>query len=77
MAAKLSIDNGNNYYAAIEIMDLGGDEGERLDDLMPAIVDRMGNDLREDIHTHLADQCSEREFLARYLEQADEDLVIG
>lgn len=41
-----------------------------------SVVAAMDDDVREQVHAELA-PCSEEAFLARYLELAREDLVIG
>lgn len=44
--------------------------------LWPVVEQLMDDDTREQVHRELA-PCTELEFLARYLEIADDDLIIG
>ena len=64
---KISIDNGNSWTtpeAAIAALGLD------------AIVNHMDDDTRETVHSELV-PCTEVEFLTRYLELANDDLIIG
>ena len=64
---KISIDNGNSWTTPeAAIATLGLD----------VIVNYMDDDTRETVHSELA-PCTEVEFLARYLELAPCDLIIG
>ena len=65
--ARISIDNGMSY--------VGADEAVRGMD-WDAIVQMMDDETRESVAEELA-PCTEVEFLSRYLELADEDLIIG
>lgn len=67
----ISIDNGANYNTASEAIDEIMAQG-----LWDVIVDAMDDDTREEVAAELA-PCTEVEFLARYLELAENDLVIG
>ena len=64
---QISIDNGNTYVTPREAL-----KGMRWD----VIAHYMEDEAREAVHADLA-PCSNLEFLARYLEIADHDLVIG
>lgn len=67
----ISLDNGNTYNTASEAIT------EILAaNLWDAVVNMMDDDIREAVAFELA-PCAEEEFLARYLELAEEDLVIG
>lgn len=65
--AKISIDNGNSFVTAEEA--INGIDWEE-------IVSWMDDDIREQVHSELA-PCSNLEFLERYLELADRDIIIG
>lgn len=67
----ISIDNGANYNTASDII---GEIMER--ELWDSIVQAMDDETRERVAAELP-PCTEAEFLARYLELAEEDLVIG
>jgi len=68
---QISIDNGRTYMTAEEAIP------EILENkLWPVVVQLMDDDTREQVHNEIA-PCTEREFLARYLELAPRDLVIG
>lgn len=69
--AKISIDNGRTYMTAEDAM-----PGILEGNLWPVVVQLMDDDTREQVHRELA-PCTELEFLARYLEIAPYDLVIG
>ena len=70
MAHYISIDNGTNYMTAAEA-------AQTLTDIQyQMIVNIMDDDLREQIHMELA-PCTREQFLALYLERANDDLVIG
>ena len=69
--AKISINNGYTYMTADEAIP------EILENnLWPVVVQLMDDDTREQVHRELA-PCAELEFLARYLELAPYDIVIG
>jgi homoserine kinase len=65
--ANISINNGNSYCSAETAL------AEKDWDL---IVSFMDDKIREKVHSELA-PCTEQEFLTRYLELAEEDLIIG
>lgn len=69
--AQISVNNGRTFVSAHEAM-------ARIEEyhLWNSVVAAMSDDLREQVHAELA-PCSEEAFLARYLELAREDLVIG
>lgn len=64
---QISIDNGAHFIAA-------GDAVKSIS--WDIIVNAMDDDTREQVHAELA-PCTEAEFLARYLEIAPHDLIIG
>lgn len=64
---RVSVNNGNSYCTVQEAIN-------SVD--WDVIVNYMDDDTREQVHNELA-PCTEEEFLARYLELAKEDLVIG
>ena len=67
----ISINNGNTYSTAREIID------EILENnLWNAVVEMMDDETRETVAAELA-PCTEEEFLNRYLEIAPADLIIG
>jgi len=68
---QISLDNGRSYMTAQEAMP---EITER--NLWDAVVNLMDDDTREAVHAAVA-PCTEAEFLARYLEIAANDLVIG
>lgn len=64
---QISINNGATYItpaAALKEISLG------------TMAEYMDDDTREAVHNELA-PCSDLEFLARYLEIAPDDLIIG
>lgn len=67
----ISLDNGRTYMPAAEAMPEITERG-----LWDLIVNAMDDDTRERVHAELA-PCTEEEFLTRYLEIADDDLIIG
>lgn len=67
----VSIDNGNTFHSS-----LAGAAGIVVLGCFEQLVERMDDETRERVHAELA-PCSEEEFLARYLELAPCDLVIG
>ena len=68
---KLSLDNGNSYLTAAEATPEIGERG-----LWEVVVQAMDDDTRERVHAEIA-PCTDEEFLQRYLELAEDDLVIG
>lgn len=67
---KISINNGGTFATAQEITEF--DIVKYRDDLIEA--------MDEEIAERVADEltpCTPREFLARYLELAESDLIIG
>lgn len=70
-AKKISLDNGIHFAdahdAIREIMDRN---------LWDAIVNMMDDGVRDAVADELA-PCTEEAFLTRYLELAQEDLIIG
>lgn len=67
----ISLDNGHTYTTAAGAMAEINERG-----LWDAIVNLMDDDTREAVAAELA-PCTEAEFLARYLELANDDLIIG
>jgi len=64
---KISTNNGRTFVSPKEaIDDVGFDE----------IVTWMDDDTREQVHGELA-PCTDEEFLTRYLEVADHDIIVG
>ena len=71
MAKEISLDNGITYMAAAEAM---AEINAR--NLWDVVVQMMDDETRELVHNDLA-PCTNDEFLARYLEIAPADLIIG
>jgi hypothetical protein len=65
--SKISTNNGNSFCSVSEAI-------SNTD--WDVIVSMMDDETREKVHFELA-PCTEKEFLTRYLEIADEDLIIG
>ncbi len=65
--SKISVNNGRTFVTAKEAI-------EKMD--WEEIVSWMDADIREQVHSELA-PCSNIEFLDRYLEIADHDIIIG
>jgi hypothetical protein len=65
--ARISIDNGHSYATPEEALRAHS---------MEAIANYMDDDTREAVHAEIA-PCTDAEFLARYLDLAAEDLIIG
>lgn len=73
MSAMISLDNGQSFLTAQEaIPAIEAHPCISFDD----VVQYMDDGIREQVHMELA-PCTEEEFLARYLELADDDLIIG
>lgn len=68
---EISLDNGNTFLTAHEAMQ---EIKER--NLWAQVVELMDDDTREQVNAELA-PCTEEEFLARYLELAPADLIVG
>lgn len=68
--ASISIDNGNTFMDAKDAM---AEINER--NLWDDVVMMMDDDIREKVHAELA-PCTDEEFLAKYLELAEEDLIV-
>lgn len=77
---QISLDNGRTYLdaaEAIEKLKADAEEYETpFEKLWQNVADLMDDDLREQVHAELA-PCTEEEFLERYLELSDEDLIVG
>ena len=71
--SHISLDNGHTF---LDVYNLTAEEKNDIDRLWDAIVGVMNHDTREQVHAELA-PCNNIEFLQRYLELVDEDLVIG
>ena len=69
--ARISLDNGHTYMTAQEATPEIDEHG-----ICDAIVNMMDDDTREAVHAAVA-PCSNAEFLAAYLANADYDLIIG
>lgn len=67
---KISLDNGRTFVSAHDAMP----EILRLN-LWDAIVNLMDDEVRERVHAFAP--CDEGEFLIKYLELAEENLVLG
>ena len=67
----ISIDNGNSYMTAQEAM-----PEITSRNMWDVVVNMMDDDTREKVHSELV-PCTEVEFLTRYLELANDDLIIG
>ena len=70
--ATLSIDNGLTFIGADELYEYADEILSRWD----AIAEAMNDEIREAVHAEMA-PCSELEFLAAYLRNADSDLIVG
>jgi hypothetical protein len=67
----ISLDNGRTYLTVEEAMP------EIIDlNLWDFVVNMMDDEICESVHDDLA-PCTEAEFLAEYLERANDDLVVG
>ena len=80
MSKEISLDNGMHYMDASEAVAELRNRSEEYDvpfsKLWQSVADLMDDDTREEVHAELA-PCTEEEFLARYLEIAPNDLIIG
>lgn len=65
--ARISIDNGATYTTAADALETIG---------IDTIAEYMDDDIREEVHDQIA-PCTEEEFLEKYLEMAEGDLIIG
>ena len=65
--ARISIDNGRSFCEVEEVL-----QAIEWD----VVVNYMDDNIRERVHDELA-PCTEEEFLNRYLELSDDDLIIG
>ena len=65
---RISIDNGATYITPAEAL-------EKMNN-MDVYANYMDDDTREQVASELA-PCTDLEFLTRYLELANDDLVIG
>lgn len=68
---EISLDNGLTFASAHTAM-----PEIMRHNLWDALVNLMDDDTRERVHTELA-PCTEEEFLTRYLELAEKNLVLG
>lgn len=66
-SARISVDNGHSFVEPAEALESVG---------MDVIVNLMDDTIRGKVHAELA-PCTDEEFLVRYLELADDDLIIG
>ena len=71
MAKEISLDNGNTFMSADAAMPQIEERG-----LWDIVTQFMDDDVRESVHGKLA-PCSNKKFLKAYLQEADEDLIIG
>ena len=75
--ALISIDNGQFYQTADELFhDYSEDFKRNFNAYWTQIVDRMDDELREEVHGNYGD-CDELTFLRAYCERAEEDICIG
>ena len=68
---KISLDNGHSYMTAQEAM-----PEITSRNMWDTVINMMDDDTREKVHSELV-PCTEVEFLMRYLELANDDLIIG
>lgn len=68
---RISLNNGATYETAHDAMAEINERG-----IWDAIVNLMDDDTREQVAYDLA-PCTNEEFLARYLELAPADLIVG
>lgn len=68
---RISLNNGATYETANDAMAEINERG-----IWDAIVNLMDDDTREQVAYDLA-PCTNEEFLARYLELAPADLIVG
>lgn len=75
-----SLDNGRTYLNAdegIEAIQERAEESELpFSRIWEIVASFMDDDIREQVHAELA-PCTERDFLARYLELSPHDLIIN
>lgn len=72
---RISLDNGATWMTAEEaVEDLRN--GSDFSGDWETIVDHMDDELREYVHNELG-ECTEEEFLSRYLELSPDDLIVG
>ena len=64
---RISIDNGAHFVEPKEAVE---------NVAWNSIVSMMDDETREKVHNEIA-PCTELEFLTRYLELADDDLIVG
>ena len=74
MSKMVSLDNGFTFLTAAEALEEMA--SERCCVNWDVLVNMMEDDAREAAANELA-PCTELEFLTRYLELAEDDLVIG
>lgn len=68
--SRISLNNGQTFDSAETV------DAVELDSNWDAVAELMDADTRERVHAELA-PCTNAEFLARYLESAPQDLVVG
>lgn len=71
ISREISLDNGNTFMSADAAMPQIEERG-----LWDTVTQFMDDDVRESVHDKLA-PCTDKEFLKAYLQEADEDLIIG
>ena len=74
MAAKISFDNGNNFFSLDEMPEIM--EAIHIYCYWPVIESFMDQSVCEAVHNELA-PCTHEQFLRRYLELAPCDLIVG
>lgn len=69
---RISLNNGNSFLTIEQL------EQQKEEILLKwdTIINFMNDEIREQVHAELA-PCTELEFLKRYLELANEDIIIG
>lgn len=71
---QVSVDNGVHYYDAEDLADI--DNGYWFSSGWNVLVNSMDDETCAAVHNELA-PCTNLDFLARYLELAPYDLVVG
>lgn len=71
MTKQISLDNGVSYMTAHDAMD-----EIKQRNLWELVVMLMDDEIACDVHNELA-PCTDEDYLTRYLELADNDLIIG
>lgn len=74
----MALVNLNNGSGSLDQWMTAAEAAPIIDDmqLWPAIYDAMEDDIRDHVHDLIA-PCSDAEFLEKYLDIAENDLIIG